>query len=74
MPRYKINQHNLLLSFQSQGPRIARMERQLLGVDNLPGKLMAVDEMADELGIEIPNMEVGCSLVIELLQKARRLD
>ncbi|GMH36351.1 hypothetical protein BSKO_04219 [Bryopsis sp. KO-2023] len=44
-------------SDQVQGPRISRMERQLKGVENLPGRLMAVDEIAEELGIQIPNTE-----------------
>ncbi len=39
--------------------RIEALEAKLAGVYNLTGKLMAVEQMAAELGMEVPDLEVS---------------
>eukprot|EP00803_Ostreobium_quekettii_P006246 evm.model.scf_131.4 EVM.evm.TU.scf_131.4 scf_131:27010-29860(-) len=48
---------------RSQSPRLDRLENQLLGVSNLPGRMAAVDDMAEQLGVEVPYLELSDSNV-----------
>ncbi len=41
--------------------RIEALETKLAGVHNLGGKLLAVEQMAQELGLDIPDIEVRCA-------------
>ena len=39
-------------------PRIEALEAALHGVDNLAGRAVALDALADELGLDVPNLNV----------------
>lgn len=55
----------LLPAFSSQQslyemePRIQCLEYKLAAVNNLAGKLLAVEELAAEMGVAIPELEVS---------------
>lgn len=38
--------------------RVAAAEGRLAGVTNLAGRLMALDQVAEELGVDVPSMQV----------------
>jgi hypothetical protein len=38
--------------------RLAGVEGRLAGVSNLAGRMMALDQVAEELGVEVPNTQV----------------
>ena len=48
---------NLCL-IQEVTPRIEALEAALHGVDNLAGRAVALDAMADELGLDVPNLNI----------------
>ena len=56
-------------STQALEPRVAATEARLCGVSNLAGRLMALDQIAQELGVRVPQAEVGAK---QLLAPAKR--
>lgn len=46
-------------SMYEMEPRIQRLEYKLAAVNNLAGKLLAVEELAAEMGVAIPELEVS---------------
>lgn len=43
-------------------PRIEALEAALHGVDNLAGRAVALDAMADELGVDVPNLNIPVAI------------
>lgn len=48
------------LPMQVLEPRMAAAEARLCGVSNLAGRLMALDALVEEVGMPVPQAEVGC--------------
>jgi hypothetical protein len=46
--------HSITMLVQDVDPRLAVLEERMKGVHNLAGHIMAVSDMAEELGIDIP--------------------
>ncbi len=59
------------LSTQAEA-RLEAIEAKLAGVYNLNGKLLAVEQMAQELGLEIPDTEVRPHRTGVVAQRSRK--